>query len=289
MRLSVIIPAYKEPYLHKTVASLLDTSELGDQLEIIIVLDGPWLEKYLWLDPRVRVLQLEKNMGMRAAINAGISISWGEYIMKVDAHCAFDQGFDRKMLEKMKENRLLVPRRYTLDAINWKVDKTRPRDYHYFEFPRETKYGTGLAVQEWLRGDRDNFLLDDILTLQGSCWMANKKYFMEHVGLLDDRKETYGSFVGEQHEVGLKYWLGGGEVKVTKETWYAHLFKRPVHYPEGYDRSYKEASKTAAHHTWVKDHWVHDREPGMKYPFAWLIKKFYPIPTWMDNWQQLLK
>lgn len=278
IKLSCIIPAYKEPLLQKTIDSLLENSELGDELEVIPALDGyrPELKK----DSRVKIVSSEKNHGMRSAINAGLTYAKGEWIMKVDAHCLFAKGFDRIMLENCQENRLLIPRRYSLDDENWKVDDTRPaRDYHYLEFPTiESKYGKGLNVLDWYKNNKLN--LDDTMIFQGSCWMANREYFMKNVGLLDDRKETYGSFVGEQHEIGLKYWLGGGEIKVNKKTWYAHLAKRDKHYKSGeYVRIHKTAPETIQHHNWVAKHWMNDEEPGMKYPFSWLIKKFNP-PGW---------
>ena len=40
MKLSIVIPSYKDPFLFKTIRSLLDNSELGNQLEIIAVFDG---------------------------------------------------------------------------------------------------------------------------------------------------------------------------------------------------------------------------------------------------------
>jgi hypothetical protein len=77
MKLSVIIPSWKDPLLHKTIDDLLIKSELGDQLEIIAVLDGYWPVVPVKIHPRVRVLHLGKNRGMRDAINAGILISRG--------------------------------------------------------------------------------------------------------------------------------------------------------------------------------------------------------------------
>ena len=75
IKLSVVIPSYKDPLLVKTIDSLLVNSELGDQLEIIAVLDGYWPEFELRGDPRVRYIHLGQNRGMRGAINAGVLIS----------------------------------------------------------------------------------------------------------------------------------------------------------------------------------------------------------------------
>ena len=95
--LSVVIPAYKDPLLTKTIQSLLENSE--SDLEIIAVLDGYWPNGDLIVeDPRVRYLHLGTNRGMRGAINAGVLISNGKFIMRSDQHCMFGKGFDRIIL-----------------------------------------------------------------------------------------------------------------------------------------------------------------------------------------------
>ena len=275
MQLSIIIPAYKEPHLLKTIQSLLDTSELD--IEILPVLDGPWFTESFPADPRIVPIRIPHLLGMRNAINTGLKQAKGEYIMKVDAHCLFDQGFDRKMVKEMKDDWLMVPRRYSLDETNWRRDEARPfRDYHYIEYPHKTKYGEGLTIMDWLRQDKKE--IDDTMIFQGSCWLAKKDYFMKHVGYLDEQK--YGSFVGEQHEIGLKYWLGGGKIKVNKKTWYAHLSKRPKHYDNKiFDRRGKTAPETERYHTWCANHWMNDGEPGMTRTFADYINQFNP-PSW---------
>jgi glycosyltransferase involved in cell wall biosynthesis len=40
-KLSIIIPAYKEPYLQATIDSILENIE-GDT-EILVIIDGDWL------------------------------------------------------------------------------------------------------------------------------------------------------------------------------------------------------------------------------------------------------
>jgi glycosyltransferase involved in cell wall biosynthesis len=277
MKLSVIFPIFKEKYASKTIESFLSASELGDDVELIPVFDGGRSVCPIPNDPRVKPVKFRYNRGMRQAINAGIEASTGEYICKIDAHCAFDKGFDRKMLAEMQDDWLLIPRRYSLHEETWTRDDTRPfRDYHYLEYPHPSKYGSGLTVLEWLhKNDKE---IDDTMIFQGSCWLAKKDYFMKTVGLLDDVK--YGSFVAEQHEIGLKYWLKGGAIKVNKKTWYAHLSKRPKHYEAGlFDRRGKSAPETAKYHTFTADWWMGDKELGIIRTFADYINQFKP-PTW---------
>src|SRR3989344_2259379 len=99
MKLSVVIPSYKDPLLQKTIDSLLINSELGKELEIIAVLDGYWPAPQLRDGPRVKILHLGSNRGMRGAINAGVAIAQGEYLMRADEHCSFAKGFDKEIVD----------------------------------------------------------------------------------------------------------------------------------------------------------------------------------------------
>ena len=255
----------------RTVQSLLDTSELGKELEILVVLDGWKPTLPIPNDPRVKIIELERNQGMRNAINEGLKQSQGEYIIKLDPHCAVDQGFDKKMVENTRENWLTIPSRYSLDEGNWTRNLHRPiREYHYLSFPTKERYA--LDSINWSRPGRGKILIDNVMTTQGSCWCANRKYFMKHVGLLDDK--NYGSFVGEAQEIGMKYWLGDGEMKVIKTTWYAHLSKRSSHFASGeYERASKKDKMATKGNAYCVDYW-------MAHPkFKDFIKRFSP-PTW---------
>ena len=110
---------------------------------------------------------------------------------------------------------------------------------------------------------------------------------MDHVGILDDCLDRYGTFIGDQAEIGLKYWLGGGEVKINKTTWYAHLKKMKRHYSAGiYGKSYKTNKRSTEQWVWTARHWMNNEEPGMIHKFNWIIEKFWPIPTWLENWEE---
>ena len=283
---SIIIPAHREPYLQKTIDSLLKGA-VGE-VEILAILDGWDPEKPIKPDKRVRIVKLNKHLGMRAAINAGIMKSKGEFLMKSDAHCAFGIGFDKILRENCAKDWLIIPRRYSLNETKWQRDKTRPyRDYHYLTYPTPNGiYGITISNPEWNARTRQSknskYDIDDTMTFQGSCWMANKKYFLKKVGFLDDREEAYSPFGGEPMEIGLKYWLGGGQVKVIKKAWYAHLAKRGSHYQAGlFTKRYK--LNQARSRTWAAKHWMDNAEPDMIHPFSWLIEKFWPVPTWPED------
>lgn len=285
---SIIIPSYQEPYLQKTIDSLLENAT-GD-IEIIAVLDGYAPEPPIKPNSRVKIISFGENKGMRAAINAGIAKARGKYIMKCDAHCLFGPGYDKILNRNSNEDWLMIPRRYSLDEISWQRDESRPiRDYHYIHFPVKTRYyGICLINMDWFQRTKERwdhkYDIDDTISFQGSCWLANKKFFMKRVGFLDNQDQAYGPFGGEQIEVGLKYWLGGGQVKVNKKTWYAHLSKRKHHYHAGlFPRSYKRNRDIIRHRTWAAKHWLENEEPNMIHPFCWLVEKFWPVPSWPED------
>ena len=287
MKLSVIIPSYKEPFLQKTLDSFFKASQLGSEVEVIVVIDGAgWLKTPLNLNPRLKVIEVYKNMGMRGSINTGIKHSKGKYILKVDAHCVFCEGFDKLMVASCEENWLMIPRKYSVDDVNWVRGESGYVDYYAIHFPKKTIYGYIMTPDAWNK--QSEVAIDDTMSMQGSCWMVNKDYYLKNVRHLDDNVSTYGSFSGDQLELGLKYWLNGGIMKVNKGIWYGHLCKTKQHYHAGiFDRRHK-GGPSMKHWVYTTDHWFHDKEPNMKHKFKWLVERFAPVPTWPENreeWQ----
>ncbi len=294
-KVSVIIPSRNEIFLNKTIGGLLASAK-GD-IEIIAVLDGYWpseTKRSSWStpvtieDPRVIYLHLGKVVGMRKAINAGVAISRGEFVMKCDAHCLFDEGFDVKLSSDCAENWVIIPRRYSLDAENWKRDDNRPvRDYHYLCYPEPGKeHDEGMHGVEWLeRGSErldPKYDIDDTMSFQGSCWFMHKTWFNEFLKGMDEN-EIYGGWAQEPTEIGNKTWLGGGEVKVNKKTWYAHLHKG-----KAYGRGFKWDEKQIIEgHNYAANYWMNNLWAERIHDIDWLVDKFKPVPTWPDNWKEL--
>ena len=223
MKLSVIIPPYKDPLLTKTIDSILVNSELGDDLEIVAVLDGYWPSFELRGDPRVRYLHLGKNRNMRGAINSGVAISRGEYLLKSDAHCIFAKGFDRILLGEIKDNWVVVPRRYQLDTDKWEIVAEPPVDYQRFIYHQPTNR---IMAPKWTKRaeERKDILIDENMAFQGSCWLMSRKHWDNAIKRLED--ENYGSFGQEAVEIAMKTFAAGGKVMVNKKTWYAHQHRK---------------------------------------------------------------
>jgi len=289
--LSIIIPSRNCAYSTRTVQDILAKAK-GD-IEVIVHIDDQWPETIK--DKRVTYIHPTIPRGMRAGINAGLALAKGKYIMKCDDHCLFGEGFDKIITENMQDDWLVIPRRYSLHAEGWRREEKMPiKDYHYLSWPQlYSHYGYCMFPQEWRertyeRMNKPEYDIDETMSFQGSCYFANREYFIDIVGFLDDRLETYSTFACEQLETGLKYWLGGGGVMVNKKTWYAHLFKNKKYY-EGRrrDRDYKKNLKTLAGYDWCCKHWMNNQEPNMYRRIGWLIDRFWPVPNWPDNWKEL--
>ena len=272
-KLSVIIPSRTETYLQKTIDDILEKAQ--DEVQVIVALDGYWPKKFNWTDSRITIIHRgtsTKNKGMRDCINAGMSIARGEYVMKLDEHCMLDKGFDAKLKADCKDDWVVVPRRYRLDADNWKVieDGRPPIDYMFIEDRGGYLHGT-----EWKRPERENILIDDLMTFQGSCWFLKKKYWDSTIGLLED--ENYGPFANEAQEVSNKVWLSGGSVKVNKKTWYAHWHRKSGWNFTKEERDFFNAS-IAKGRAYSHDFWINNRWDKRKHDYQWLIDKFSPLP-----------
>lgn len=219
MKLSVIIPSYKDPLLKKTIQSLLDNSELGDQLEVIAVLDGYWVTaEGIIDDPRVRYVHLGQNRGMRGAINAGVAVSRGEFIMRADEHQMFGKGYDIILTNDCQPNWIITPRRYFLDVVKWEVMDISPVDFSKLKI-QDCGNGVRKFAGVEARGD-DSQPIQESYAMQGSCWLMPHKWWDDVVGEL--QTEGYGPLYQDSHEMVFKTWKAGGKLMVDKNTWHAH-------------------------------------------------------------------
>ncbi len=218
MKLSVIIPSWKDPLLIKTIDSLLSGSKLGDQLEIIAVLDGYWPDFELREDPRVRYVHLGKNRGMRDAINAGVSVSRGEFLCRTDEHCMFAPGFDKDMTDVCEPNWIMTATRFFLDPKKWEVMDKPPIGYEKLIIQDGIKF----AGVKWTSRDkhRANFKIDETMAMQGSCWVMPRAWWDKVI--VELQTEGYGPLYQDSHEMVFKTWQAGGGLMLNKNTWFAH-------------------------------------------------------------------
>lgn len=289
-KVSIIMPARNELYLAETVKEVF--AKATGEIEVIVILDGWWPDPILDDHPGLTIVHPGERRGMRAAINSGASIARGEYLMKIDAHCAFDEGFDEKLKSdaELDGDWLVTPRRYSLDVDTWsrRLDKP-PIDYEYLSYPYLEEEVVGLHAKYWWKQrDRDkaDILVDENMAFQGSCWFMPTNYFRRLIFPMDEA--NYGMFIGEPQEIGLKVWLSGGTCLINKSVWYAHLWKgkgyRELHQQKmgfAYTRvGYHELVKGNAYST---DFWFNNRWSERVHDLSWLVERFWPVPGWPED------
>lgn len=125
-KLSIVIPARNETcydidLLSETVKNLLENTT--DSAQIICVLDGYWPKEPLPVHPRVTVIHHNQSVGQRAATNEGVRIATGEWVVKLDAHCAVGPEFDVKLLEGAEPHWTICPGQFNLLAFEWHCSK----------------------------------------------------------------------------------------------------------------------------------------------------------------------
>ncbi|OGM60825.1 hypothetical protein A3A75_00120 [Candidatus Woesebacteria bacterium RIFCSPLOWO2_01_FULL_39_10] len=286
--LSVIIPSRNEIFLNQTIKDIL--SQAVTNIEIIVAIDEKWPDEIVQ-DKKVTYLHPGVPMGMRHGINSCAAIARGTYLMKTDGHCLFAPGFDKVLIENhLEDNWVQIPRRYSLDGQNWKVDRHRRyRDYHFLCYPQKGKdpkdgddgmHGVEWPQRTYERSD-PKYDIDDTMGMQGSCWFMTKNHFDNFLHGLNEK--DYGNIAQEGEEICNKTWLGGGAVKVNKKTWYAHLHKGKL-----YGRMYHLDIKSEVRgHNWSAEYWMNNRWPERVHNINWLINKFWPVPTWPEKWKEL--
>ncbi|HAY80394.1 MAG TPA: glycosyltransferase [Planctomycetaceae bacterium] len=112
MQLSTVIPVYNEEESLRALHQELDAvaSAEGYELDIIFVDDGSsdqsWqvIESLAADDPRVQGIQLRRNFGKAAALNAGFEAARGELVMTLDADLQDDPKEIPRFIDKMNEN-----------------------------------------------------------------------------------------------------------------------------------------------------------------------------------------
>ena len=238
--LSIIIPSYKDPLLQKTIDSLLENAT--GHIEVIPVLDGYWPEIPLKDDDRVMPVHIGRNGGMRNAINAGVRVSRGEYLMRTDEHAVFGDSYDEILTSSLKSNWIVTPRRYFLDTEKWEIMDIPPVDYMRLKIARVGDGKGGLMHKfsgvEW-KGQakkRKDIMIDETMAMQGSCWAMKRSWWDK--AIVELQSEGYGTHYQDSHEMTFKAWKKGGKLMVNKNTWHGHKHRK---FPRSHGYGGKEA------------------------------------------------
>jgi hypothetical protein len=298
--LSVLIPSRNEMFLANTIADVL--ANMRGDTEIIAVLDGQWAEPPIHDNPKVTLVYHNHPVGQRAATNEAARMSNAKYIMKCDAHCAFDVGFDVKLIADCEPDWTVIPRMYNLHVFDWQCSKCGNRTYQGpkpercekcegAEFERAmvwkprlsrktdfARFDNNLHFQYWgsyglrpevkAQGD-----IADVMCSVGACWFMERKRFWE-LGGCDERHGSWGQM---GVEFACKAQLSGGRQVKNSRTWFSHLFRTQPGF--GFPYTNPGIDKAREHSRWL---WEGGNWSQAIHPLSWLLEKYWPIPDWTD-------
>lgn len=314
--LSILIPARNEMFLARTVEDILKNKRA--KTEVIVGLDGAWSDPGIPDHPDVRIVHVSESRGQRAMTNILCKLSKAKYIAKSDAHCAFDEGFDVKLLEAIKghDGWTVVPIMRNLHAWNWKCMTCGKQTYQgptpgtkgskfsvcedcgasnfkrkILWYPKPSPQSTAYTfdpephfqyMNDMKKRPEGQGDVTPTMSLQGSFFMLTREKYWE-LNICDER---FGSWGSQGIEVACKTWLSGGEVMCIQTTWYAHMFRT-----QGGDFSFpyqQHQSKVLASRKHAKNLFLKDRQGNFRWdkqirPLSWLIDRFAPIRWWSDE------
>jgi len=310
--LSVVIPSRNEEFLRETILDLLKNKR--GNTEIIVGLDGAWSDPPIEQHPDVNIIYFPESIGQRAITNRCVNLAQGRYVMKVDAHCSFDEGFDVKMLDaftKTGDNVAMAPMMRNLHVYDWKCYKCGMRTYQdkgdicpvdgekmRKKMVWQPRHGTWNSAycfdpephfqyhSSWKEKQRTMGDIVETMSLQGSAFMCTKEKYQE----LNLNDEEFGSWGSQGIEVACKFWLSGGRVLVNKNTWYAHCFRTKAVFGFPYQLSGRQVEKARQR---ARELFFEKKWPKAIHPMSWLVEKFWPIKgsnfQWTDEDLKKLK
>lgn len=297
--LSVLIPARNEQFLVNTIDDVLNNAEADT--ECIVVLDGYWPDPPIADRRNLTIIHVTDPIGQRGAINLAAHASQAKFVMKLDAHCALDKGFDRKLIADCEPDWTVIPRMYNLHVFDWVCNSCSKRFYQADpvdacpcgcasfsqslvwkpRMDRRTDFGrfdNEMHWQYWHRYQRRPETrpeIVDVMSSVGASFFMHRNRFFE-LGGLDEAHGFWGQF---GTEISCKSWLSGGKQVVNKKTWFSHFFRvGKLKFPYEISGDAQERARIYSRDLWLNDKW-----PLAKYPLSWLIEKFKPIPGWHEG------
>lgn len=198
--LSVLVPARNEMFLAKTVDSILRNKR--GNTEVIVLLDGKWSNPGIPSHQDLTIVYVSESMGQRAGTNLICRLSRAKYIMKIDAHCTVDEGFDIKMVQEMQDDYTMIPMMYNLHAFDWVCVGNHPKSGKLYLDPQEfdfdlRKLGCGNALYqaptpascEKCGGNMERLLVwQPRLNKKSTTYRFDKTLHFQYWGALADRQ-----------------------------------------------------------------------------------------------------
>jgi len=211
---SVIIPVgsfESIKNINRTIESLLLNAD--ESIEIIVMLDN-WETDAIISDDRVSVAHFNENMGERKLVNQGFSLSRGEFVFRIDAHCSVTPSWDVKLKDSCRKHSIAVCVIVPIKEETWEFSGSDCM-FVYVNPRMEEKWWS--SYKEIDHCDPE----EPMMSLTGCGWMVKRSYFLEEICGFDESLSEWGC-IGP--EVSLKVYGNGGDIILRTDVRCGHLF-----------------------------------------------------------------
>ncbi|KAJ1604794.1 ricin domain-containing protein [Cryptosporidium canis] len=251
---SIIITFYNEPLstLLRSVHSVLNNTPPPLLREIILVNDGSemidlapggFLDDYVRLLPKVRVLHLSKRSGIVGARLHGIRNAVAPVIVILDSHIETSRQWLEPQLLRIKES----PKSVTMPQI----DSVNPEDFSYTSSSGigcRLGFKYSIVEQATLTGPINDTAPIKSPMMAGGLFAMRRDYFWE-LGGYDEKFRHWGA---ENVEISFRIWMCGGQLECTPCSRVFHIFrKKGVGYTSPPDSLWINRLRTAR--VWMDD------------------------------------
>lgn len=203
--------------------------------------------------------------GLRVVLNRLATPARAKYILKLDAHCTMSQGWDTQMKKNCTEGTLVFP---SIVGMNDKFELTGNKN-------GPAMLNKDLVEKWWPKKIKEPH---EAMANTG-CGLFMLRSDFERLERFD---ESLGRYGGLGPETSLKFWLSGGRLVYDPTVVCGHIYKmQPDH-----GTTQKDLQDTYAR---IRHYTYNGLWPEQIHNIAWLVGRFWPVPTWEKTWVQSIQ
>ncbi|KAL3127970.1 ricin domain-containing protein [Cryptosporidium hominis] len=225
---SIIITFYNEPLstLLRSVHSVLNNTPPPLLREIILVNDGSdmidlvpggFLDDYIRLLPKVRVVHLTERKGIVGARLSGVRAASAPVIVILDSHIETSRQWLEPQLLRLKESpkSVVMPQIDSIDPVNFAFS-------NFSGIGCRLGFKYSILEQATLTGPINDTTPIKSPVMAGGLFAMKRDYFW-HLGGYDEKFRHWGA---ENVEISFRIWMCGGQIECTPCSRVFHIFRK---------------------------------------------------------------
>ena len=204
IKVSVIIPTgsnEKLENINRTVESVINSAY--SEVEVLILADG-WVPE--GIHKGAIISPSSENLGERKTVNRGFKEATGDYVLRIDSHCAMSDNWDKILLSQYKvdtislcvldaldeETWILLGHNYTFVSVDHDCEERWWGNYPGLDKKRSMKelpMKPLTSLKELSIKSPRSFkclLMEESMSLTGCGWFCSKRFFLDHLQFDED-------------------------------------------------------------------------------------------------------